>query len=228
MWIGNTGYFKTNQLNPVDYIKKLDIDIYLKVNIFIMPYPVAHVLFFVMCICAGAVYGLSGSLLRRELSYRNSMQLILLLFVGGFSALFPDGIIVYNLLVNGTAEHCYIGPIPTHSLLFSSSAALFGITIGYLAYREFRRAFYLGLFAESASLSHLLLDDTFDSLTYFYPIYNKPISLFSMVDVKFPAVNIFHYLIASFVSVSYICFVMMLALFALNRLGFEFRFKPEK
>jgi hypothetical protein len=58
--------------------------------------------------------------------------------------------IVYNLLVNGTIEHCWIGEVPTHSLLFSSSAILFGTFAGYIAYREIGKAIYLGLFGEAA------------------------------------------------------------------------------
>ena len=110
-----------------------------------MPYPVAHVMFFVFCICAIAVYTTLVALLRRELSARNIVHILLLLFVGAFFALFPDIATVYNILVNGTMEHTRIGPIPTHSLLFSSSAILFGTLIGYMLYREFGRAVYMDL-----------------------------------------------------------------------------------
>ncbi len=136
-----------------------------------MPYPVVHVLFFVFCINAVAVYATVRSLFRRELSFRGSMNLLLLLSVGSLCALFPDIMIVYNLLVNGTMEHCWIGPVPTHSLLFSFPAILFGIIAGYAIYRKLGKAIYLGLFAEAAFLSHLLLDDISEGgCEYLYPI----------------------------------------------------------
>ncbi len=194
-----------------------------------MPYPVVHVLFFMLCISAVAIYATLNLFLRRELSYRSFMQIILLLFVGGFCSLFPDIIIVYNLLVNGTMEHSWVGSVPTHSLLFSSSAILFGTAAGYAAYRDFNRAAYLGLFAEAAFLSHLLLDEVFDiGFFYLYPIYNEPIRISSIMDIPIKGAGLFHYLSASFLSVFFICFVMMMALFALNQFGFEFKYKPEK
>ncbi|WP_440956438.1 metal-dependent hydrolase [Methanosarcina sp. Mfa9] len=194
-----------------------------------MPYPVAHVLFFVFCICAVAVYVTVGELFRKELSLRGIKQILLLLFVGGLCSLFPDSIVVYNFLINGTLEHCWIGPIPTHSLLFSFSAILSGAFIGYVVYRNFGKAVYMSLFAEAAFLSHLLLDDIDEGgVVYFYPIYNQPISVFSYMGVGFLEVNLVHYLIASFVSVFFIYTIIMMALFALNRFGFEFRFRSEK
>ena len=110
-----------------------------------MPYPVVHVLFFVLCISAVAVYATVRSLFRGELSLKSSKNLLPLLFVGSICSLFPDIMIVHSLLVNGTMEHCWAGPIPTHSLLFSIPAVLFGIATGYVIYREPGRAMYLGL-----------------------------------------------------------------------------------
>lgn len=186
-------------------------------------------MFFVFCICAIAVYTTFVGLLRREISSRDIGHILLLLFIGAFFALYPDIMTVYNILVNGTIEHCHIGPIPTHSLLFSSSALLIGTFVGYMLYREFGKAVYMGLFAESASLSHLLLDDLarYD-MDYFYPIYNRPISIFSYVDMEFARVDFLHYLLACYASIFFIAVVIMMALFALNHLGFEFRYRSEK
>lgn len=194
-----------------------------------MPYPVVHVLFFVFCINAVAVYATVRSLYRRELSFRGSMNLLSLLSVGSLCALLPDIMIVYNLPVNGTMEHCWVGAVPTHSLLFSFSAILFGIIAGYAIYRKISKALYLGLFAEAAFISHLLLDDISEGgCEYFYPIYNKTISIFSMMDVSFRETGFHHYLMSSFVSVFFICSIIMMALFALSKYGFEFKYKSEK
>jgi hypothetical protein len=194
-----------------------------------MPYPVAHVLFFVLCISAPAVYAITISIFRRELFLRDSIRILLLLTIGSLSALLPDVPAVYNLIINDNAGHCWIGPVPTHSFLFSFSALLYGTLAGLIAYGKFRKAIYLGLFAEAAFLSHLLLDDARDgSCTYLYPIYKKSISIFSLMDVSIPGTGLFNYLIKSFVSVSFFCFIIMIALIALNQLGFEFRYRSEK
>ena len=194
-----------------------------------MPYPVAHVLFFVFCISAVAVYAIVKSIFRRELSSRDLPQLLLLLFVGSLCTLFPDIMIVYNLPVNGTLEHCWVGPIATHSFLFSSTALLFGTFVGYLAYGKFGKAIYLGLFGEAAFLTHLLLDDIGEGgCEYLYPIYNGKVSIFSLMDAGFQEIGLLHYMIASFVSVFFVCFVIMMALFALDKLNFEFKYRPEK
>ena len=195
----------------------------------LMPYPVVHVLFFLFCVCAVAVYAATKAFYRKELSFRNSRTLLLLMFVGGLCTLFPDMPAVYNLLVNGTIEHCWIGPIPTHSFLFSSTAILFGGIVGYAAYREFNKAVYMAIFAESAFLTHLLLDDMAKGgCDYLYPLYNKLISVFSIMDTGFAEVGLFKYLIFSFVSVFCVFIVILMALFALSRFGFEFSYRSEK
>jgi hypothetical protein len=194
-----------------------------------MPYPVAHILFFVLCISAAAVYATFISIFRRELSLSDSIQILLLLSIGSLSALLPDVPAVYNLMVNDNTGHCWIGPVPTHSFLFSFSAILYGTFAGIIAYGKFSKAIYLGLFAESAFLSHLLLDDSRGiSCTYLYPLYDKKLSIFSLVDVSLYGTGLSNYLIKSFVSVSYLCFVIMMALFALNQLGFEFKYRSKK
>ena len=133
-----------------------------------MPYPVAHFLFFIFCVSAVAVYAIVKSIFRRELSSGDLPQLLLLLFVGSLCTLFPDIMIVYNLPVNGTFEHCWIGPIATHSFLFSSTALLLGTLAGYLAYGKSGKAIYLGLFGEAAFLTHLLLDDIGEGGTEYF------------------------------------------------------------
>ena len=78
-------------------------------------------------------------------------------------------------------------------------------------------------------LSHLMLDDISEGgCEYLYPLYEKNISVFSMMDVSFQETGLFHYLITSFVSVFFICSIIMMALFVLNQIGFELRYKSEK
>ena len=191
-----------------------------------MPYPVVHILFFVFCISAVAVYATVRSIFHREASFKGSMSLLLLLFVGSLCALFPDIMVVYNVLVNGTVEYCHIGSFPTHSLLFGFSAILFGTLTGYMAYREVGKAIYMGLFGEAAFFSHLLLDDACGAnCYYFYPIYSERMSLFPLMNISFLKTGPLQYLITSFVSISFVCFFIMIALFSLNKFGFEFKYK---
>jgi hypothetical protein len=194
-----------------------------------MPYPIVHVLFFVFCISAVAVFAAIRSFFRGELSFKGSTNLLFLMSVGSVCALFPDIMVIHSLLVNGTMEHCWVGPIPTHSFLFSLSAVLFGIIAGYIKYRKSDRAVYLGLLAEAAFASHLLLDDISEGgCEYLYPLYKEKISLFSMMDTGFRETGVFNYLMASFVSVFFICSIIMITLFALSKYGFELNYKTEK
>jgi len=194
-----------------------------------MPYPVVHVLFFWFCVSAVAVYAIAKAISRRELSLKDSKKLLLLMFVGGLCTLFPDITAVYNLFVNGNLEHCSIGPVPTHSLLFSSTAILFGMLVGYAAYRNLNKALYMAIFAGSAFLTHLLLDDISEGgCAYLYPLYNNHISVFSIMDTGFAEAGLFKYLTVSFVSVFCVFIVILMALFALNRFEFEFSYMTKK
>lgn len=194
-----------------------------------MPYPVSHVLFFVLCISAVAIYAAAEPLIHGKLSFRHLKHFLLVLFVGSLCTLLPDIMIIYNLPVKGTLDHCWIGPIATHSILFSSTAIIFGTLIGYIVYGKFVRAIYLGLFGESAFLTHLFLDDIGEGGTeYLYPLYNGKVSVFSLMDMGFQGIGFFNYIVASFASVAIYSFVIMMTLFALDKLCFEFKYMPEK
>ncbi|HWR24874.1 MAG TPA: metal-dependent hydrolase [Methanosarcina sp.] len=183
-------------------------------------------LFFVFGITAAAVYASVRSIFHKGPYFKSSMRLLMLLVVGSLCSLFPDITAVYNLVVNGNMEHCWIGTFPTHSLLFSFLAILFGTLAGYTVYRKVGKAIYLGLFGEAAFFSHLLLDDACGAhCTYFYPIYNRPVSLFSVMNVGFEETGLLHYLMVSFVSVSFVCFFIAMAVFSLNQFGFEFKYR---
>lgn len=195
-----------------------------------MPYPVVHVLFFLFCVGAVAVYALVGPFSRRELHFKDIRKLLLLAFVGSLSTLLPDIMAVYNIFVNGNLDHCSIGSIMTHSLLFSISATFFGTFAGYAVYREFSKAAYMAIFAGSAFLTHLLLDDIAEGgCAYLYPLYNGRISVFSIMDTGFvEAGGLFNYLTISIVSVFCVFVVILMALFSLNKIGFEFSYRAEK
>jgi membrane-bound metal-dependent hydrolase YbcI (DUF457 family) len=191
-----------------------------------MPYPIVHMLFFIFSTSSVAVYATVRSVFHKGTSFGSSMRLTFLLIVGSLCSIFPDIPAVYNLLVNGNMHHCWIGSFPTHSLVFSSLAIIFGVLAGYTAYRKVSKAIYLGLFGEAAFFSHLLLDDACGgSCSYFYPVYNRPISLFSIMNIGFEQVGLLHYLMISFVSVSFVCFFIAMALFSLNQFGFEFKYR---
>jgi hypothetical protein len=195
-----------------------------------MPYPVVHVLFFLFCVGTVATFALTGPISRKELSPKDIRKLLLLVFVGSICTLLPDVPVVYNVLVNGNLNHCFIGSVPTHSFLFSSTAILFGMFAGYIAYGKLSKAIYMSIFAGSAFLTHLLLDDIAKgSCPYLYPLYSKPIGVFSIMDTGFAeAGSLFRYLTISFVSVFCVFIVISMALFALSKFGLEFSYRTEK
>lgn len=195
-----------------------------------MPYPVVHVLFFLFCVGAVAMFALTGPLSRKELSFKDTRKLLVLVFVGSICTLLPDIPAVYNMMVNSTLDHSFIGSIPTHSFLFSFTAILFGMFVGYITYGELSKSVYMSIFAGSAFLTHLLLDDIAEGgCPYLYPLYDRYISVFLIMDTGFAeAGSLYHYLIISFVSVFCVFIVILMALFAMNRFGLEFSYRAEK
>lgn len=192
-----------------------------------MPYPVFHLMFFVFCISLVGVFAVFSSSIKREISLKDSRDIGVLLIVGGIGSLFPDVPAVWNYFLYGNLRHTMIGSMPTHSLLFGIVAFILAAAFGYLIYRNISRASSIGVFAEAAFLSHLLLDDVADGgLTYLYPLYNEPLSIFVFMNVKLSDVNFFYYNFACFVSVFFIFCVMFMALLALKDLGFGFRYEP--
>lgn len=190
-----------------------------------MPYPIAHTMFFVLCISAAMVYVILGAFFCKQLSRKDYIHILLLLFVAGVGVVLPDIMAAYGIITGGSMQHCTIGSVSTHSLLFSTSAILFGTLIGYVAYRDTGKAVYMGIFSWSAFLSHLLLDDLARyEMDYLYPFY-KPISIFSYVDAEFSRTDFVTYVLAAYVAILSVFFVIMIALFALSHLGFEFRYK---
>lgn len=195
-----------------------------------MPYPVVHVLFFLFCVGAAAVFAITKALSKKELTFKNSTELLLIVYIGSMCTLFPDLPAVYNLFTNGTLDHISVGSIPTHSILFSVTAVLFGTAIEYALYRKVNKALYMGVFAESAFLTHLLLDDIVEGgCPYLYPLYDRKISVFSIMDTGFAdAGSLSHYLAISVATVFCVFIVIIMALFALNKFGFEFNYKVKK
>ena len=193
-----------------------------------MPYPIAHIMFFVLCISAVMIYAIARPIFRREFSRKNYMHILLLLFAGTGGALLPDIMAAYGILTGGSMQHCTIGPVSTHSLLFGSSAIVFGMFVGYVAYRYSGKAMYMGIFSGAAFLSHLLLDDLARyEMDYLYPLY-EPISIFSYLDAEVAQSDLITYLLVSYVFVLSMFFVIMITLFALSHLGFEFRYRSDK
>jgi inner membrane protein len=192
-----------------------------------MPYPMFHLSFFIFCISLVGIFAIVGSGFRKEIGLKDVKHLSLLFFVGSVGSLFPDVPAVWNYILNGSMQHTRIWMIPTHSLLFGIVAFVLAMMLGYLVYRDSSKAMSLGIFAEAAFLSHLLLDDIAEGgLTYLYPVYNEPMSIFVFMNVRLSGVDFFYYNFACFVSVFFIFAVMFMALLALKDLGFGFRYEP--
>lgn len=192
-----------------------------------MPYPAVHLMFFIFCISLVGVFAVVSSGFKREIGLRDMKHFFLLFVVGSIGSVFPDVPAVWNYVLHGNLQHTMIGPVPTHSLFFGIVAFLLASAAGYLIYRNVTRASSIGIFAEAAFLSHLLLDDIADGgLTYLYPVYNEPLSIFSFMNVRLAPVDFFYYNFACFLSVFFIFCVMFMALLALKDLGFGFRYEP--
>ncbi|WP_321418511.1 metal-dependent hydrolase [uncultured Methanomethylovorans sp.] len=194
-----------------------------------MPYPVVHIMFFVLCISLPGLFSFAQTALSSGVYKRDWWNLLLLFSIGSFFSLLPDIPAVWNFLLHGNMNHGMAGPIPTHSLVFGVVAFCSAFVLGLLAYRQRDRALALGMYAEAAFLSHLLLDDIAEGgLSYLYPFYNETMSLFSYVKVRFSDVDFQGYNTAGMVSVFFIFCVLLMALMALNYLGFGFRYEPLK
>lgn len=150
-----------------------------------MPYPIAHSVIFVLLLFPVAIYNFIKSY-KKGIKSKEIIFFIILFGIGGFFALFPDVSAVINtILYGGRGDHCYLGPIPTHSIIFASIALVVGSGIGYLMYKSWNKAMNVGMFAEACSLFHLLLDDVDNGvITYLYPIYNNSFSLFPVITKK--------------------------------------------
>ena len=192
-----------------------------------MPYPVVHMMFFVLCISLPGLFSFAQTALSSGVYRRDWWNLLLLLSIGAFFSLLPDIPAVWNYFLFGNLDHGMAGPVPTHSLVFGIVAFCSAFVLGLLAYRQRDRALALGMYAEAAFLSHLLLDDIAEGgLSYLYPFYDKPMSMFSYVNVKYSGIDFQGYNTAGIVSVFFIFCVLLMALMALNYLGFGFKYEP--
>ena len=195
-----------------------------------MPYPPVHLTLFVLLLLPIALYGFAQAVRQGKVQRKDWGYLLLLLAIGGFFSLFPDISAVWNLLVYGKlGGHCMIGSFPTHSLLFSSIALVSGFLIGMLVYKQQNKALALGLFALATTLFHLLLDDL-DSgvITYLYPVYNEPFSLFTFLYTTPNNMGVLQYAFAVASGVFCLSLVLVMAYASLKYLGFGLKYEPFK
>ena len=195
-----------------------------------MPFPPVHLTFFILLLFPIAIYGFVKTARQGKIELRDWGHLLLLLSIGGFFSLFPDISAAWNYLQYGKLEgQCMIGSFPTHSLLFTSIAFVGGTLAGLLVYRHRGKALALGLFAEATSLFHLVLDDLDAGIiTYLYPLYNEPFSLFSFLNTNYTDVGILYYSFTVLAGVFLFVFVVLMALMSLRYLGFGLRYEPLK
>lgn len=194
-----------------------------------MPYPIVHLMFFMFCLFLVGIYGFLQTAFEGGVCKKDWWHLLLLLSVGSLCSLLPDVPAVWNYLLYGELEHTMAGVVPTHSIAFSFVAFGGSFLIGLVVYRHRGRALALGLFAEAAFLSHLLLDDVANGyITYFYPFYNRSFSFFSYVNVDLSMVNFIYYNIAGIMMVIFISSVLLMTFISLNYLGFGFKYEPLK
>ncbi len=194
-----------------------------------MPYPAGHLIFFVLLLFPAALYGFAKAFRQGKLQRSDWWYFLILFGIGSFFSLFPDISAVINLVLYGArGDHCTIGTMPTHSLLFASIAFVGGVIPGMVLYRRWNKALAVGVFAEAASLFHLLLDDLDGGIiTYLYPLYNEPFSLFPYLNTGLPEMGIMYY-VTSIVGVLFLILVVLMAFISLRYLGFGFTYDPFK
>lgn len=185
-----------------------------------MPYPIAHTAIFIIFFFSVAIYNFIIAYKNERVTKKDVLFLIILFGIGGFFSLFPDVSAVINTLLYGSrGDHCSLGPIPTHSIAFASIALLVGTPIGYIMYKNLNSAISVGLFAESCSLFHLLIDDIDNGvISYLYPIYDASFSLFPLITKKVE-LNLIDYGI-TFIGIICIIFCIILSAISLNKLKF--------
>jgi inner membrane protein len=195
-----------------------------------MPYPPVHLTLFVLLLVPIALYGFAQAVRQGKVQRKDWGHLLLLLAIGGFFSLFPDISAVWNLLVYGKlGGHCMIGSFPTHSILFSIIAIVSGFLIGMLVYKQQNKALALGLFALATTLFHLLLDDLDDGvITYLYPVYNEPFSLFTFLYTNPTNMGFLNYAVAVAAGVFSFAIVLVMNYASLKYLGFGPRYVPFK
>jgi hypothetical protein len=191
-----------------------------------MPYPHIHILFFLIVFEGALIYTAIRAKLRGELSRKENMDILFITAVASLSALLPDIPFLYSYILYESSAHLALGPIYTHSIIFGLTAVAFGFLAGYIHYKNCSKAVYLAILSLAAFLSHLLLDDmSYGSVQYLYPVYNKPISLFSYANVALTRTNLLLYNLAWLLIVLIFLTIMILSLYSLSKLGFEFKFQ---
>jgi len=195
-----------------------------------MPYPVGHLTFFLLLLFPVALYGFAKAFRQGKVQRSDWWYLVILFAIGSFFSLFPDISAVINLLLYGArGDHCTIGSFPTHSLLFASIAFVGGVIPGMVMYRQWNKALAVGVFAVAASLFHLILDDIDGGIiSYLYPVYSEPFSLFPLLSVGPSEMGLLYYGFMTIVGVLSIVLVVLMAFLSLRYLGFGFRYDPFK
>ncbi|OPY19889.1 MAG: hypothetical protein A4E24_01479 [Methanomethylovorans sp. PtaU1.Bin093] len=193
-----------------------------------MPYPLGHLTFFVLLLFPVALYGFAKAFRQGKVQRSDWWYFLALLAIGSFFSLFPDISAVINLILYGArGDHCTIGSFPTHSLLFSSIAFVGGVIPGMMMYRQRNKALAVGVFAAAASLFHLILDDIDGGIiTYLYPLYSEPFSLFPLLSGGPSEMGILYYGFMVIVGAFSIVLVLLMAFLSLRYLGFGFRYDP--
>ena len=195
-----------------------------------MPYPAGHLIFFVLLLFPVALYGFAKAFRQGKLQRSDWWYFLALLAIGSFFSLFPDISAVFNLILYGArGDHCTLGPVPTHSVLFASIAFIGGVVPGMVMYRQRNKALAVGVFAAAASLFHLILDDIDGGIiTYLYPLYNQPFSLFPLLSAGPSELGILYSGFTTIVGGLSIVLVVLMAFLSLRYLGFGFRYDPFK
>lgn len=209
--------------------ERQDYKIFLLLSYY-MPYPAGHLIFFVLLLFPVAIYGFAKAFRKGKIQRSDWWYFLVLFATGSFFSLFPDISAVFNMILYGSrGDHCSIGSVPTHSFVFAGIAFIGGIIPGMVLYRQWNKALAVGVFALASSFLHLILDDMDKGvITYLYPLYNEPFSLYPFMTSTLSQTGILYYTITSIFGVLLFVLVVMMSFLSLRYLGFGLRYDPFK
>lgn len=117
-----------------------------------------------------------------------------------------------------------------HNIPFTLMVALFGGIIGYLFYKNARVLIPSSILASVAHLSHLILDELShnNKQQYLYPFIRSDFGFETIrIRIIIDGISLFYHQSQFLFIVLYFAFLVIIAIFALEQLGYEIRYKKQ-
>ncbi|MFQ6063738.1 MAG: metal-dependent hydrolase [Methanosarcinales archaeon] len=171
-----------------------------------MPYPPSHILFL------------------RDFANNNAnsdevKNIFFIIFLMSFTSLFADiGAII------GVSRY------KLHNIPFTIIVAIIGGFIGYVFYKNTRVLLPASILAAVGHLSHLILDELShnNKQQYLYPFIQEDFGFETIrIRIIIDGISLFYHQSQFLFMVLYFAFLAIMAIFALEQLGYEIRYKKQ-